>query len=144
MTRMAIVLLATATLGGIGCTHNQTRLTPEGRIELVTSTANVTELTPDGRLMATQHGVGTTAAHMDELGIDFATPGTSAMAVYDPSSGKLYLSAQSDTAVEGFEAVRGEDGTHTVRIARLMMNVSAPLAQHVAAFIQAVVPLLVE
>jgi len=57
--------------------------------------------------------------------------------VYDPSSGKLYLSAQSDTAVEGFEAVRGEDGTHTVRIARLTMNVSAPLAQHVAAFIQA-------
>lgn len=133
---MTIIVVATlaASLGGCA-THNQLDIAPDGSIAQVTSNANVSRMDPEGGQVATNLGLGPTLLKQDADGNWINTPGPVGVTSYNPATGQFYVVSPDNATFEGLEFTPvPADGQPSLKIAKMSINKSEPMAQQVAAF----------
>ncbi len=144
MTRIVwslLIAIMVTMVGGCG-THNQLVLEPDGRVDQTTSPANVSRMDAEGGQVATNHGVGPSLVKQDAEGTWANMPGPLGVVSYIPATGQFYVVSPNDATFEGVEFTPAPvDGQPALKIAKMSVNLSTPLAQHAAAFATAAVTL---
>ena len=135
-----LILLMVAVLAlAPGCTHNLTTLDAAGNVEQATSTANTSRLGPDGTQQATNLGIGPTLLKQDSEGNWTNMPGPAGVLSYIPATGQMFLVSPADAMMTGVKFTPTPNpGEPAFEADTISFNISEPLKQQVAAYIQAV------
>lgn len=126
-----IVLLCMAC---VGCTHNQMEIDDQG-VFARTSTANLVSIDNEGNIKGATQGVGGTLINQDKAGNYAYIPGSVGIMTFqwgDDINGKII--SPKDIKLTGIIITTDPNtGQITIKIASLEANLTAPMAQQVAA-----------
>ena len=140
--RTVRILLVLMLLAVVGCTHNQTELDADGDIRQITSSGNTSRIGVDGTQQAANLGVGPALAKIDNTGIWTNMPGPVGLLAVNSKTGDWYMASPKNVIMTGVEFTpQPEPGQAAFKAATLSMNLSEPVKEQVAAYVQAALSL---
>lgn len=131
----ALVLLAAAWAVAPGCTHNQTRLDPDGTVRQTTDTGSAATMTRDGVLTASYKGAAPSHSMVDGEGIWATTSGPVGLAGIVADGVQMFLQSPKDVEMRGVEFAFDPPA---FKAESLSLNLSGPLGAQAQMYAEAV------